>query len=143
MENKIERVSLEGDEEVIGPICDWLIANFCRVKFIKKRLLKKIFPQPKQEHLRTFWIANSHADITAFIHGEPVCIIEPGGNPHFQDQVQITRDKKKYKICKDNGVEYLQFPNTIVNWIEDPKASKLLKKLFKKSFYGGRNGKTT
>lgn len=137
MENKIEQINLDGDEEIVNPLRDWLTINLPRLTFGPKTRLTELFLQPQRRNLRDFWKAGSHADIPVYRHGKLISIVEPGGNHHFKDSIQIHRDKKKDKICKDNGVTCLRIANSVLNYLD----KKQTKRLFKKYFYGGQNGK--
>jgi len=124
---------IQNDEEIIDKLYSYLNVNFSRLKFKMKEPLKNIFPEPENRWLKSFWKNNSHADISVYRHGKLVCIIEPGGWYHIQDEKQKVRDLKKDKICKINGVNCLRFFNDVVNNKLDNSKTK---RLFKKYFYG-------
>ena len=109
------------------------IENNFRVTVGKiKTPLKELFPEPEKKHLQRFWGNNSHADIPVFRHHKLVCIIEPGGKAHFSDKKQRTRDKKKFAICKLNGVNLLHISKGVIRCLNDRKT----KRLFRKYIYG-------
>lgn len=97
-----------------------------------KTPLKELFPKPEKKHLQKFWNNNSHADIPIFRHHKLILIIELGGKAHFSDKKQIIRDKKKYAICKLNGVNLLQISNSVISCLNDVKT----KRLFRRYIYG-------
>jgi len=123
-------IKIQDDEEVIKKLYFHLTNEFPRLEFKIKIPLKELFPEPKNQWLKSFWNNNSHADIAIFRHGKLTSIIEPGGFFHISDPKQKVRDKKKDLICKENGINCLRLINTIVNDLDNPKFRKLLKKYF-------------
>jgi len=132
-------VKLEGDEEIIDKLLGFLQAKFPRLKFKAKVPLRELFPKPESKWLKSIW-QFGHADIVVYRHGEPVCIIEPGGFYHTRDEKQKLRDKKKDKLCKLNGVNVLRMYNNTVNRFCNPKippynGKQIFKRLLRKYFY--------
>ena len=125
-----ESKTLQGDEEVLGKLSSYLNDSFPRLSFRMKIPLKELFPEPENNTLRKFWGNNSHADVSIFRHGKLVCILEPGGSAHFKDKKQKVRDKKKDRICQENGVNVLRVGNSFAGCLEKPITKKFLKKYF-------------
>jgi len=121
----------EDDTKDLRVISSFIEHNFRLTTKIKVPL-KELFPKPEKKHLQRFWGNNSHADIPIFRHHKLVLIIEPGGKAHFSDKKQIIRDKKKYAICKLNGVNLLSISNSVIGYLDDKKT----KRLFRKYIYG-------
>ncbi|MBA7546436.1 hypothetical protein ES705_38828 [subsurface metagenome] len=127
----MKTLRIQNDNEIIEKLYSYLISEFPRLKFKVKIPLKKLFPEPGNRWLKSFWNNNSHADISVFRHNKLVCIIEPGGWYHAKDEKQKIRDSKKDKICKINDVNCLRlFNNVVNNDLDNPKFRKLLKKKF-------------
>jgi len=124
-------LEIQNDEKIIEKLYSYLITEFPRLGFKTKIPLKKLFPEPDNKWLKSFWSNNSHADISVFRHNKLVCIIEPGGSAHFKDKKQKIRDSKKDKICKVNGINCLRIANSVINYLD----KKITRKLFKKYFY--------
>lgn len=121
----------QDDKIIIEKLYSHLITEFPKLKFKVKIPLKKLFPEPKNKWLRSFWSNNSHADVSVFRHNKLVCIIEPGGWYHAKDERQKIRDSKKGRICKINKVNCLRvFNNVINNDLGNLKTKRLLKKYF-------------
>ena len=129
MENRIDQVHLEGDEDILDLIGDWLTANF-RVTIRKKVPLRELFPRPEQKYLLNEW-GYGHADLSIYQHGRLNCIWEPGGSNHFRDEAQKLRDQRKDKLCEMNGVNCLRTPNSIVDQLH----MKICKDLVRKYIY--------
>jgi len=124
-------LKIQDDKIIINKLYSHLIDKFPRLKFETKIPLKKLFPEPDNRWLKSFWNNNSHADISIFRHNKLVCIIEPGGWYHASDEKQKIRDSKKDKICRENRVNCLRIFNNVVNGdLNNPKFRKLLKKYF-------------
>jgi hypothetical protein len=120
----------QDDNGNIEKCINYLKDNF-RLNYKIKVPLKELFPKPEKKHLQSFWNNGSHADIAVFRHAKLICIIELNGYYHFKDKRQITRDKKKYAICKQNNINMLSIANGILNNLN----KSIVKKLFKKYFY--------
>ena len=75
--------------------------------------LKKLFPEPENRFLRSFWKAASHADIPVFSKRDNrlIAIFETGGSAHLEKK-QVLRDTKKAKICALNNIGF----RGIQNW---------------------------
>jgi len=124
-------LKIQDDKIIIKKLHSHLINEFPRLKFKIKIPLKKLFPEPENKWLKSFWGNNSHADIAVFRHGKLTCIIEPGGFFHISDKKQKIRDSKKDRICRENKVNCLRLFNNVVNGdLNNPKFRKLLKKNF-------------
>lgn len=124
----------QGDEEIIKKLHQYLLDNFNpKLEFKVKESLRNILPEPESRWLINMW-RFGHADISVYRHGKLVCIVEPGGwHYHLKDKKQMLNDRKKYILCKENGVNLLRFVNDVVeNNLELIKT----KRLFKKYFYG-------
>jgi len=125
-----EKISiLQGDEEIIEKLLSYLRQNFPRLKFRSKVPLRELFPEPKGRYLKSIW-NHGHGDICVFRHNRLVCIIEPGGSAHFKDEKQKDRDRRKDKLCRENGVNCLRVSNSFVNYFSKLITKKLLKKYF-------------
>jgi len=120
---------MEGDEKVLEKLVSYLEETFPRLKFKVKVPLRELFPEPDSKWLKSIW-QFGHGDIVVYRHGKPVCIIEPGGNAHFKDEKQRDRDRRKDKLCRENGVNCLRVSNSFVDYFSKSITKKLLKKYF-------------
>jgi len=130
---------LQGDEEIIEKLLEFLRAKFPRLKFKSKVPLRELFAEPESKWLKSIW-RFGHGDIVVYRHGKPVCIIEPGGFYHTKDETQKLRDKKKDKLCKLNGVNVLRIYNNTVYRFCNPKVppyngKQIFKRLLRRYFY--------
>jgi len=129
----LKTLRIQNDNEIIEKLYSHLTNEFPRLKFKIKIPLKKLFPEPKNKWLKSFWGNNSHADISVFRHNKLIAIVEPGGWYHASDKKQKIRDSKKDKICKINGVNCLRIFNDVVN---GDLNNQKFRRLLKKKFYG-------
>jgi len=124
-------LEIQNDEKIIEKLYSHLVNEFPRLEFKIKIPLKKLFPEPENKWLKSFWKNNSHADIVVFRHGRLVAIIEPGGWYHASNGKQKRRDLQKDLICQENRVNCLRiFNNVVVNDLDNLKTKRLLKKKF-------------
>lgn len=126
-------LKIQNDNEIIEKLYSHLTNEFPRLKFKIKIPLKKLFPEPKNKWLKSFWGNNSHADISVFRHDKLIAIVEPGGWYHAKDKKQKIRDSKKDRICQENKINCLRLFNNVVN---GDLNNQKFRKLLKKNFYG-------
>ena len=69
--------------------------------------LKDLFPEPEGKGLKRIW-NYGHADVAVFRNGKLVAVLEPGGAHHFEKKQSLS-DRRKYMLCKLNGVNCLFF----------------------------------
>lgn len=122
---------MKSDEKLIEGFVNWLRESFPRLRFEVKMSLKKLFPKPSNKYLQPFWNdERAHADISVFRHDNLVCVIEPGGWQHQKVKRRMTCDKKKARICSENGVSYLPLMNSCMKYRDLKQFRKLLKCYF-------------
>lgn len=83
---------------------------------LKTRLevpLRQLFPEPINCGLKHIWKYGA-ADIVVSRGDKIIAVFEPGGSHHFQDEKQIKNDKRKFMLCKKNGVRYLKYGNNVI-----------------------------
>lgn len=69
--------------------------------------LKDLFSEPEGKGLKRLWKAG-HADVAVFRNGKLLAVLEPGGAHHFEEKQSLS-DRRKYMLCKLNGVNCLFF----------------------------------
>jgi hypothetical protein len=89
--------------------------------------LKELFPVPENKGLLHIWKHGS-ADVLIYRQDTKklVAIIEPGGGQHLQDEKQMLNDRRKYMLCKINGVKCLQVINGVMKQLSKRRWRKLL-----------------
>lgn len=126
------------DKKLVEKLLHYLVETFPRLEFRPWVPLREILPEPDKKYLKSIW-RYGHGDICVFRHGEPVCIIEPGGYQHTKNETQKRRDKRKDRLCKLNEVSVLRLYNDTIYRFLDPQKSphdlRILKKLFRKYIY--------
>ena len=133
MERSQSKGSNRSDTKIIAEFSHWLVVNFPRLKFATHVPLTEILKEPDSSVLKRFWGHHwAHADVVVYRHGKPVCILEPGGHQHITDKKQNLRDRKKYLVCKQSGVNMLSLMNKTLDYVEHPKFRRLLKCYFYK-----------
>lgn len=89
--------------------------------------LKELFPEPKGRGMKRLW-EHGHADVAIFRKGKLIAIIEPGGAHHF-DKKQAERDRRKYMLCKLNGVRCLHFVLSLPEKLSKRKFRNMIRKI--------------
>lgn len=87
--------------------------------------LKELFPEPKNTGLQHIWRYGS-ADIVVRKDGEIVCLIEPGGAHHLQDEKQMRNDRRKWKLSEINGVRCLFLMNGLYGTLSNRRWRRLI-----------------
>lgn len=90
--------------------------------------LRNLVPEPKNKGLKHIWKYGT-ADVVVFRNGKVVCVIEPGGSHHFQDEKQIKNDARKWKLCDINGVKCLHLVNGVISNISKRQLRNMIGKL--------------
>ena len=93
--------------------------------------LNKLFPKPENSGLKHIWTYGA-ADVVVYKNDKIIAVFEPGGSHHFQDEKQIKNDKRKYMLCKKNGVNYLKFGNNVIYSL----SKRQMRRVFGKYLFG-------
>jgi len=110
---------------------DFINKAWPKLKTRKEIPLRELFPKPENFGLKHIWTYGS-ADVVVYRDNKIIAIFEPGGSHHFQDEKQIKNDKRKYMLCKKNGVAYLKFANSVL-W---ESSKRQMRRIFGKYLFG-------
>ncbi len=90
--------------------------------------LAEMFDQPKNVGLRHIWKFGI-CDIVVYKDDKIRGVIEPGGAHHITDEKQIRNDKRKFMLCKQNGVSCLHIMNGIFEKLSKRQQRRVLGKV--------------
>lgn len=96
--------------------------------------LAKILPEPSNRGLKHIWRYGS-ADVAVYRGDKLICIFEPGGSHHFQDEKQMKNDRRKWKLCEINGVRCLRIANGVIGKL----SNRQKRKMFGRFLFGVKN----
>lgn len=93
----------------------------------KEIFLRELLPEPKNSGLKHIWKYGAD-DLVVYRNGKIVCVIEPGGSHHFQDEKQMKNDRRKWKLHEINGIKLLRIANGVFDQLSNRKKRQLLGK---------------
>lgn len=123
METTIPREIITEDIKQIEKYINDTWKQFTTKKELK---LNAFLPEPENVGLRHIWRYGS-ADLVVYKDNKPVCIIEAGGAHHFEEH-QSLNDRRKWKLCEQNGIRCLTMMNGLMPRLSKRKWRALLGK---------------
>lgn len=89
--------------------------------------LKELFPKPTNTGLNHIWKYGS-ADVVVYRGDKLVAIFEPGGSHHLNDEKQMKNDRRKWMLCKKNGIPCTFIMNGVAFNLSNRKQRQLFGK---------------
>ena len=86
---------------------------------------RDMFPEPDQLRLKPIWHA-AKMDVLVRSKKGFVCVIEPGGAHHFNDEEQIKNDDRRDQLCHLNGLNTFRLINGLMDKLPKREWRKLL-----------------
>jgi hypothetical protein len=87
--------------------------------------LRELFPEPRNTGLRHIWRHGS-VDVVVYNGDKLIAGFEPGGSQHFQDEIQMKNDRRKWKLFDVNGVKCFRYANGLLEKLSNRQRRKLV-----------------
>jgi hypothetical protein len=87
--------------------------------------LKDLFPEPDNKGLKHIW-KYGHGDVVVEKDDKILAIIEPGGSHHLKDEKQKRNDRRKFKLCEQNGARCLHYMNGVLEGLPSRKRRSMI-----------------